>query len=197
MAKKKEEKDRDKEEEAAQEDVTPEIDLGGIFKSLGLGGLLNGISGLVEKAAELAEKGEQLSKTGEFRVGGIPPGVRRGRDIKGVYGFTVRTMAGGKPKVETFGNIKKTPKGPVVEEMREPIVDVFEEEDTIRAIAELPGIEEGDIHIEVKGDMLTLSAEGKRKYHKEILLPASVDEENVSSSYENGILEIMLRRKEK
>ena len=106
--------DQDKKEEAAEEDDTPIVDLGGIFKGLGLGGLINGLSSLVDKATELAEKDEELSKTGEFRVGGIPPGVRRGRDIKGVYGFTVRTMAGGKPKVQTFGNIKKTPKGPVV-----------------------------------------------------------------------------------
>lgn len=194
---KKEEKDQDKKEEAAEEDATPEIDLGGIFKGLGLGGLINGLSGLVEKASELAEKGEALSKSGEFRVGGIPPGVRGGKDVKGVYGFTVRTMAGGKPKVQTFGNIKKTPKGPVVEEIREPIVDVFEEGDTIRAIAELPGIQEADVHIEVKGDMLTLSAEGKRKYHKEVLLSAVVDEENITSSYENGILEIVLQKKGK
>ncbi len=187
--------DQDKKEEAAEEDATPVVDLGGIFKGLGLGGLINGLSSLVDKATELAEKGEELSKTGEFRVGGIPPGVRRGRDVRGVYGFTVRTMAGGKPKVQTFGNIKKTPKGPVVEEMREPIVDVFEEGDTIRAIAELPGIQEADIHVEVKGDMLTLSAEGKRKYQKEVLLPAVVDEENVTSSYENGILEIVLQKK--
>lgn len=197
MAKKEEEKKEDKEVE--QEDATPEVDVGGIFKSLGLGGLVNGLSGILEKVADLAEKGEQLSKSGEFRVGGIPPGVRGGRKgVKGVYGFTINTMAGGKPKVETFGNIKKTPKGPVVEEVREPIVDIFDEGETIKVIAELPGIKEDDVQIEVKGDMLTLSAQGrKRKYNKEILLPAMVDEKNISSSYENAMLEVILQKKEK
>ncbi len=191
MAEKKEGADRDE-----KQGETPEIDVGAVFKSLGLGGLLNGVSSLLDKAAELAEKGEQLKKTGEFRVKGIPSGVRREKELRGVYGFTVRTLAGGAPKVETFGNIKKPPKGPVVEEMREPIVDVFDEDDTIRVIAELPGIEESDIDTEVKGDMLTLSAEGKtRKYSKEILLPATVNEEKVGLSYENGILEIRLQKK--
>lgn len=195
MTKKKKTDDADKQTEA--KDDSPEIDVGGILKGFGLGGLLNGISSLVEKASDLAEKGEQLSKTGEFRVGGIPPGVRGGRDLKGVYGVSVRTMAGGKPKVETFGNIKKTPKGPVVEEMLEPMVDVFDEGDTIKVIAELPGIQADDIQTEVKGDMLMLSAEGKtRKYNKEVLLPAMVCEDKIESSYENGILEIILHKKQ-
>ena len=194
MGKKAKDEDRERE----QDDETPQIDIGGMFKSFGLGGILNGVSNLLDKAAELAEKGEQLKKTGEFRVGGIPPGVRGGKELKAVYGFTVRTLAGGTPKVETFGNIKKTPKGPVVEEMREPIVDLFDEDETIKVIVELPGVEEGDIQVEVKGDVLSLSAEGKtRKYSKEILLPAIVEEEKVSSSYEGGILEIELRKKEK
>ena len=196
MAKKKAASDKDK--KAEEEGATPEIDVGGIVKGFGLGGILNGVSNLIEKAGELAEKGEQLSKRGEFRIKGIPPGVQGGKELKGVYGFTVRTLAGGTPKVETFGNIKKTPKGPVVEEMREPIVDLFDEDEAIKVIAEMPGIEEGDIHTEVRGDVLVLSAEGKtRKYSKEVLLPTVVDEEKVSSSYENGILEIELRKKEK
>ncbi len=194
---KKEADDADRKAEGEEE--TPEINIGGVLKSFGLGGLLNGVSTLMEKASELAEKGEQLRKTGEFRVGGIPrgipPGARGGKDLRGVYGFTIRTLADKAPKIETFGNIKKTPKGPVVEEVREPIVDVFDEDETIKVIAEMPGIEEGDVHTEVKEDVLTLSAEGKeRKYSKEILLPAAVEEE-ASSTYENGILEIELRKK--
>lgn len=193
MAKKKKAKDQDKRE---KEQAPPEVDVGGIFKSFGLGGLLNGMSSLLEKAGELAEKGEQLSKTGEFRLRGIPPGVQGGKELRGVYGFTIRTLAGGTPKVETFGNIKKTPRGPVVEEVREPIVDVFDEDGTIKVIAEMPGIEEGDICMEVKADILSLSAEGKtRKYNKEILLPSTVDEAKVSSAYESGILEIELQKK--
>ena len=198
MAKKERARDAGRKTEGEEsEESVPEIDVGGLLKATGLGGLLNGMSNLLEKAGELAEKGEQLGKTGEFRVGGIPPGVRGAKNLRGVYGFTVRTLADGAPKVETFGNIKKTPKGPIVEEMREPIVDIFDEGDTIKVIAELPGVEEGDVHTEVKGDILRLSAQGKeRKYSKEILLPTIVDEEAVKSTYGNGILEIELLKKE-
>ena len=128
---------------------------------------------------------------------GIPPGVGAGRDLSGVYGFTVRTLADGVPKVQTFGNIRKTTKGPSVEEVREPIVDIFDEGDTIKVIAELPGIEKSDVHTEVNGDILRLSADGRaRKYSKEVLLPSIVDEDTIKSSYGDGILELELRKKE-
>ena len=58
------------------------------------------------------------------------------------------------------------------------------------------GVAEDDIHLEVKDDILDLSAEGKKtKYSKEILLPSSVDAESMESSYKNGILEIELRKR--
>jgi len=170
----------------------PEVDVGSMVK--GLGGLFGGLVTLIEKASALAEKGEELKKSGEFRVTGLPG--QAGKDAKGVYGFTIRTLADGKRKVQTFGNIKKTPAGPVVEEVREPIVDVFDEGDSMKIIAELPGISTSDVKTEVNGDILTVSAAGKgRKYTKEIHLPVQVDEGKVSTSYENGVLEITLVKK--
>ena len=183
--------------EPERQEGTPEVDVGGVFKSFGLGGLINGISDLVEKAGELAKKGEKLQKAGKFRVKGIPPGAKGGEKLKGMYGFTISTLAGGQQKVDTFGNIKKTPEGPVVEEVREPMVDVFDEAETVKVIAEMPGVEQSKIHIEIEGDILSLSAEGEeRKYSKEVLLPAEVEEETADSSYENGILEVELRKKQ-
>ena len=103
---------------------------------------------------------------------------------------------GGKPVIEQFGNIKATERGAVVDEVREPIVDIFDEEEKLVVIAELPGVEERDIHLEVMGDILNLSAEASdRKYSKEILLPSLVDAGSMESSHKNGILEIKLRKK--
>jgi HSP20 family protein len=116
--------------------------------------------------------------------------------MKGVYGFTIKSAApGGKPTVETFGNIKKTPEGPKVEEEREPMTDIFDEEDDIVIIAEMPGIEESDLKIDLKGDILEISAERKsRKYHKELLLPMKADKSNMTLRYNNGILEIRIKK---
>ena len=148
------------------------------------GGLFKGISNLIDLASKLSEKSGEIKETGEIKLG---------KEIKGMYGFNIRTMAGGAPKIETFGNIKKTPKGPVVEEEREPVVDIFDEKDHILIVAEVPGVREDDISFELKGDILKLSAKsGDRKYSKEILLSSKVREDKIESSYRNGILEIKL-----
>ncbi len=83
--------------------------------------------------------------------------------MNGVYGFTIKSAIGGAPKVETFGNIIKTPQGPKVNEEREPITDVFDENDEVVIIAEMPGIEESDIIIDFKDDILEISTKSRKK----------------------------------
>ena len=157
-----------------------EIDFG--MGKISFGGLFKGLGSLIDLASKLSEEG--VEKKGEIK--GLPKGAR------GVYGFSIRTLAG-KPVIENFGNIRETSKGPVVEEVREPMVVVFDEEDRILVIAELPGVSEDEIKVEVAGDILNLTAsDSDRKYAKEILLPSKVKGESIKTSYKNGILEITL-----
>jgi len=152
---------------------------------LGLGGLLKGIENLIDLAAKLNESGGQVSRTGEVDLSHLKEGM------KGVFGFSVKTAIGGEPVIESFGNIKQTPQGPSVEEVREPLTDVFDEEHEIRIYVEMPGVEEKDIQLDLKDDILDIRAEhGQRKYHKEVLLPAPVNTATMTSRYSNGILEI-------
>ena len=158
------------------------------FDLLGLGGLFKGIEKLVDLAAKLEEKGG-VNKEGEFNLDHIRKGM------KGVYGFTINTAGGGTPKVETFGNIRKTPEGPVVDEEREPLTDLFDEENEIIVISEMPGIEETDIKIDLKEDILEISAIGKhRTYRKEMLLPLKMNKSNLQHKFTNGILEIKISK---
>ncbi len=158
------------------------------FDLLGLGGLFKGIEKLVNLAGKLDEKGG-VSKEGEINLDHLRKGM------KGVYGFTINTMAGGSPKVETFGNIKKTPEGPKVDEEREPITDIFDEKNEVMVIAEMPGIEEDDIKIDLKEDILEISAKNKtRSYKKELLLPVKLSKEGLRHKFTNGILEIKIKK---
>ena len=158
------------------------------FDLFGLGGIFKGIEKLVDLAVKLDEKGE-MSKEGELKFDHIKKGM------KGVYGFTINTAGGGTPKVETFGNIKKTPEGPKVDEEREPITDIFDEKSEIVVIAEMPGIEDSDIKIDLKEDILEISALGKsRTYRKELLLPVKAVKQNLSYKFTNGILEIRIKK---
>jgi len=155
----------------------------------GLGGLFKGIEKLIDLAADLKEAGGEIKKEGEIDLSNLKKGM------KGVYGFSIKTMTGGRPVVESFGNIKKTPKGPTVEEEREPLTDVFDEKEEVRVYAEIPGVNEEDIKLDLKGDILDILAKsGDRKYHKEILLPVKVKSETLISSYKNGILEVKIRK---
>jgi len=179
----KDKKKKDKENEGLN------IDFGIGKLSLGLGGLLDGIGNLVDLAAKLKEAGGEINKEGEIDLSNLKKGM------KGVFGVSIKTAVGGKPVVESFGNVKKTPKGPTVEEEREPITDVFDEEGEIRIYAEMPGVNESDIKLDLKEDILDISAQtGDRKYHKEVLLPAKVNAETLVSSYNNGILEIKVKK---
>ena len=158
----------------------PNVDFG-----LG-GGAFKGIADLLDAVGRLAEKGEEFRREGEINLGG---------QTKGVYGVTIKTAVGGQPVVSPFGNIKKTPKGPVVSEEREPIVDIFDEKDEIRIVVEMPGVTQESINTAIKGDVLTLEAkDADRKYYKEIVLPKEVDPGTVTSKYTNGVLEIKINK---
>lgn len=177
MVKKKEKK----------EQVGLDIDLG--IAKLSLGGLFRGIENLVDLAAKLKEAGGEIKKEGEIDLSHLKEGM------KGVYGFSIKTAVGGKPVVETFGNIKKTPEGPVVEEEQEPLTDVFDEKDEILIISEIPGINGEGLSLDLKGDILEIVAVGKnRKYRKEVLLPMQVKKETLSHTYKNGILEVRVKK---
>jgi HSP20 family protein len=150
------------------------------------GGILSGLTGLVEKLNELAETGAELRRSGEIHGAG--------QELKGIYGFTVKLGLGGQgPRVEPFGNIRadKTTGQAVVEEVREPVVDLFEEKDHLLIVAELPGISASDVQLEVKDDVLTITAaKGDKKYRKEVLLPASYPKAKMRLTCNNGVLEI-------
>ena len=158
----------------------------------GLGDVFRGVGDLIEILKEMEAEGKtEVTRTGELR------GTGRLKDLKGVYGFSVKVGLGGEPTVETFGNIRGGEAGPTVEEVREPLVDVFDEGGSMRVLAEMPGVEAGDVRVELNEDVLIITAEGKdRKYSKEILLPAKGRRDSVRTSYQNGILEVTAAKAE-
>ena len=163
--------------------------LGGIFgqgeeiESSGIGHFLSGLGSLLDQLKHLPEESH-----GEFG----------GKDIRGVYGFSVKTL-GEEARVEPFGNIRKDEKSGrvTVGEIREPMTDIFEEGDFVLVVAEVPGIREEDVHLELHGDIVIFTAEqGESKYRKEILLPGVFQPENMSYRCRNGVLEIRFEKKE-
>ncbi|MGQ9688495.1 MAG: Hsp20/alpha crystallin family protein [Desulfobaccales bacterium] len=100
-----------------------------------------------------------------------------------------------------------------VEEGWMPAVDVAETADKITVKAEIPGMEAKDIEISMVGDTLTIKGEKKvereekeENYHliersygsfsRAMKLPAAVDADKVEATYKNGVLTIVLPKKE-
>jgi len=151
---------------------------------------------------EIDEYFEEFFKEFEDR---IPKELIREKEIPGkgivrefgpfVYGYSITIGPDGKPVIREFGNVKPERRGLEVKEVREPLVDVIEEEDKIRVVAEIPGVEKSDINLYATENTLTIKVDTpKRKYYKEISLPAKVDPKSSKSTYKNGVLEVDLKK---
>lgn len=94
-----------------------------------------------------------------------------------------------------------------------PSVDVSETENTFEIEVALPGINKEDINVDLDKGRLTIS--GERKFEKEedgknyhrvessfgaftrsFQLPDSIDEDSISASYKNGMLNINIAKSE-
>ncbi|MCO8244562.1 MULTISPECIES: Hsp20/alpha crystallin family protein [unclassified Haladaptatus] len=74
-------------------------------------------------------------------------------------------------------------------------VDIHEDEELVRVIADLPGVEKDDINLKCDGEAMTISAvSDHREYDERITLPARVDESSAKATYNNGVLEVTFEK---
>jgi HSP20 family protein len=121
-----------------------------------------------------------------------------------VYGYSMSMGPDGKPIIQEFGNVKPSRRPgmfgfeqPALEptDSREPLADVINEAEQVRVVAELPGVEKSDIKTTITEDTLTIKVDtAARKYYKELHLPSGVDPDSSKASYNNGVLEIVLKK---
>lgn len=171
------------------EKIEKKVELGFRIGKLSFGDLIQGIGSFIDLVSKMEEEGKKEEKReGEF----TSPSGR----VKAVFGLSVKEGIGGTPKIETFGNVKRAAPRPVVEEEREPLVDIFDEEDHVSVIVELPGVQIKDIHSEFRGDILILSTTNSSyKYYKEVILPKDVETSSAKSKYKNGVFEIIMNKR--
>ena len=97
--------------------------------------------------------------------------------------------------------------------LRAPAVDIIDEKDQIRVKADLPGMKKEDIEVSADNNALTIKGEKKEEkevkekdyvrseryygaFHRSFILPAGVDAQKVNATYKEGVLEILLPKKE-
>jgi HSP20 family protein len=95
-----------------------------------------------------------------------------------------------------------------------PAVDVFEQPDSLRIVAELPGVKPEHVKLSVEGNVLTLSgtkeqeAEEKTErvhryersygvFERTFTLPSSIDAGGIKATYKHGVLTVTLPKVEK
>ena len=157
-----------------------------------------------EMEKEMAEAFKDMENTmpeDMYKERRLPDGSVRREYGPFVYGYSVKIGPDGKPTIREFGNMKPGLTGeggaPLnLTERREPLVDVIEDGETVKVLAELPGVEKRDIRLKATDHSLTINVDNPtRKYYKELEFPEEVDEKTAKSTYTNGILEIVFRKK--
>jgi HSP20 family protein len=95
-----------------------------------------------------------------------------------------------------------------------PVVDILEDAEALRIVAELPGVKPEDVKIAVEGNLMTirgtkeqLADEKLEKVHRyertygtferSFTLPATVDANHIKATYELGLLNVVLPKVER
>ncbi|MCX8172171.1 MAG: Hsp20/alpha crystallin family protein [Archaeoglobaceae archaeon] len=88
-------------------------------------------------------------------------------------------------------------------------IDLIDEEDRVKVVADLPGFEKDEIEVFFEGNSLVIRAESKReseekkrdflrkerrygRVYRKIALPEGLRTELAKASYRNGVLEVMI-----
>ena len=79
-------------------------------------------------------------------------------------------------------------------EIREPVIDIFDEEKTRKIYVELPGEEKNSIQLSIVENKAEVKA---KNFYRMIDLPTKdLDIDRTSSKYKNGVLEVTIPKKE-
>lgn len=80
------------------------------------------------------------------------------------------------------------------QQRREPLTDIFEEEDAVKIYAEVPGEDKDDIQLNLTEGKIEVKGEN---FYKTIDLPTrNIDMERASSTYKNGVLQVTIPKKD-
>ena len=112
-------------------------------------------------------------------------------------------------KVEAPAEQERTKPGPVFI----PAVDIFESEQALTLMADMPGVEPGSVDVDLKDGVLTLSSEASDpagdkerplsrefrygRYYRQFTLSELIDQTRIEAKMKDGVLELILPKVEK
>ncbi|HKT58647.1 MAG TPA: Hsp20/alpha crystallin family protein [Gemmatimonadales bacterium] len=95
-----------------------------------------------------------------------------------------------------------------------PACDVFEDQEAVKIVAEVPGVRPEDVKISLENNLLTIRGEKRQQaeektervhryertygsFERAFSLPTTVDPEKIAASYVNGILTVTIPKAER
>jgi HSP20 family protein len=95
-----------------------------------------------------------------------------------------------------------------------PAVDVFEDKDAVKIVAELPGVKPEDVELSLENNLLTIRGEKKQEaeerservhryersygsFERAFMLPTTVDGDKISAEYRHGVLTVTVPKAER
>jgi HSP20 family protein len=95
-----------------------------------------------------------------------------------------------------------------------PVCDVFEDRDSVKIVAEIPGVSPQDVKLSIENNVLTIRGEKKQTaeektervhryersyglFERTFALPNTVDPDRIEAKYEGGVLTVVLPKAER
>ena len=130
-----------------------------------------------------------------------------------VYGYSMMVELEDKPHIREIRNVRndsvgssgssKKRKGvskynrPQITSEREPLAEVNVYDKEVKVVLEMPGVSKEHIKIQAYESSVEVSSDHPQRKYQVIDIPRVADIKTIRSTYKNGILEIVFKKKEK
>jgi len=148
-----------------------------------VGSTLRGLGDLFTLLGEMLETCEkEVGRSGEVKnLGGA-------KGLHATYAYSVKTLTDDEPTYRSPTDLCRSA-------CREPLLDVFEEGNSVKVLMELLGAEAEGVKVTATETELTISVEAPPlRHHREVQLPVHVKPETTVWKCANGVLEVKLEK---
>ena len=118
-----------------------------------------------------------------------------------VYGYSMTIELEDKPRVSSRSSKKRKVVSeynePQITSEREPLAEVNVYDKEVKVVLEMPGVSKEHIKIQAYKNSVEVSSDYPQRKYQVIDIPRVADIKTIRSTYKNGILEIVLKKKEK
>jgi HSP20 family molecular chaperone IbpA len=158
---------------------------------------LQGVVGVLTTLRSVVEILAKVSQTEQGHGGGASHFCLGRNNAQTEFGITMRFCEDGilRKELGKYADAEVKPQRADADQLtRRRISEVFENDDSVIVVAELPGADPLQIKYTLNGLSLLIEASGSRTYRKMLTMPVPVELESLMQGFQNGILEIRLRR---